>query len=90
MGRTQSFKTTKFNDSNNEFIKEADFANEAPKYLAEVQWAQPGHNDINQAYDNKPLFHGNSGMQNTNFTLEELNKVINAQRNNKSPGPDNC
>ena len=29
-------------------------------------------------------------MQNTNFALEELNKVINAERNNKNPSPDNC
>ena len=83
-------KRTKFKNRNNELIKEADFANEAAKYLAEVQWAQPEHNDINQEYENKPLYHGNLSMQNTNFTLEELNKVINAQKNNKSPGPDNC
>ena len=82
-------KRTKFKNRNSELIKEADFAIEAAKYLAEVQWAQPKHNDINQVYENNPLDPGNFCMRNTNFTLEELNKVINAQKNNKSPGPYN-
>ena len=29
-------------------------------------------------------------MIDSNFSLQELNKVIGAQKNNKAPGPDNC
>ena len=86
----KTFQPKRTKNRNNELIKEADCANEAENLLAEVQWAQPEHNDINQAYENKPLYHGNLSMQITNFTLEELNKVISAQKNNKSPGPDKC
>jgi len=29
-------------------------------------------------------------MIDSNFSLQELNKVIDAQKNNKAPGSDNC
>ena len=83
-------KRTKFRNQQGVLIKESDFAIEAAKYLSEVQWARPTDDTLNLAYENKPLYTRHEVMNDDNFTIDELHKVIDAQKNSKTPGPDSC
>ena len=81
---------TKFRNTHGDLIKESDFPFEAAKYLETIQWAHPADNTINPAYENKFLYNGNHHMSDTNFSKIELDRVIKAQKQKKTPGPDNC
>ena len=83
-------KRVKFRNAEGNLIKESDFASEAARYLSEVQWAPPNHAELNADYESQKLYNGGNTMIDSNFSLQELNKVIDAQKNNKAPGPDNC
>ena len=83
-------KRTKFRNQQGVLIKESDFATEAAKYLSEVQWARPTDDTLTLAYENKPLYTRHEAMNDNNFAIDELHKVIDAQKNSKTPGPDSC
>ena len=83
-------KRVKFRNAEGNLIKESDFASEAARYLSEVQWAPPNHAELNADHESQKLYNGGNTMIDSNFSLQELNKVIGAQKNNKAPGPDNC
>ena len=41
-------------------------------------------------YETNFLFESRDSMDDSNFTIEELNKVVDAQKNRTSPGPNSC
>ena len=90
MRKTFQPKRTKFRNKQGQPIHEKDFAKAAASYLAEEQWSKPPDNPENDSYNQTPLIEGNSTMKADNFHLNELNEIIDSQKNNKSPGPDAC
>ena len=83
-------KRYKFKNKHGELIKEKDFPSTAAEYFAEIQWAQPEENDLDPEKEATPLIEGTSNMNDELFTLPELDNIIDAQKNNKTPGPDGC
>ena len=47
-------------------------------------------NQIDPQREHSPLLEESNDMTDTPFTLNELDAVIDAQKNNKTPGPDGC
>ena len=48
------------------------------------------NDNLDHSKENKFLIEGESTMQDDLFSMQELDVVINAQKNNKAPGPDGC
>ena len=81
-------KHTKFRDKNGRGIPLSEYHHKAAEYLAEEQWKRPDRlppPKINPSVLTNGQFH----IDDSEFTLLELNAVIGKQQNNKSPGTDN-
>ena len=88
--KTFNPKRLKFRDRAGTFVKEKDFPEAAAEYFAEVQGAEPLDNDLIHEKENTPLIEGHSNMKDDAFIIQELDEVMDAQKNNKSAGPDGC
>ena len=80
----------KFKNKHGELISEQDFAETAAEYFADVQWAPPEDNQVDPQREQSPLLEESNDMLDTPFTLNELDAVLAALKNNKTPGPDGC
>lgn len=83
-------KRYKFRNKHGDLISEHDFAETAAEYFADVQWAVPEENQPDPQKEESPLLEGQNHMVDSPFTIAELDAVLAALKNNKSPGPDGC
>ena len=78
---TPSF--TKFKDIDGNHVPFQEYASKAAEHLEKVQC-----NDDQESRENTPLQHGSYKVDDSPFTITELEYVLNKIKNNKSPGAD--
>ena len=83
---TPSF--TKFKDIDGNHVPFQEYASKAAEYLEKVQWKAPDLNDDQESRENIPLQNGSYKVDESPFTITELEYVFNKIKNNKSPGAD--
>jgi hypothetical protein len=84
-------KRTKFKHNAGDLISQAQLAEEAARYLAEEQWAQPSRaqasGEKKDQYDKRPIHHGGV-VPDQELDLEDMDRVIDIWKNNQAQGPD--
>ena len=78
---------TKFKDIDGNHVPFQDYANKAAEYLEKIQWKAPDLDD-QESRENIPLQNGSYIIDDSPFTITELEYVLNKIKNNKSPGAD--
>ena len=79
---------TKFKDLEGNHVPFQDYASKAAEYLEQVQWKAPDPDDNPISREHIPLQNGNYRVDDSPFTMAELEYVLNKIKNNKSPGTD--
>ena len=83
-----NLKFTKFKDKYGNRIPSAQYPQRAAEYLAHEQWKNDSSNLPPKKSNPKCLTERKFPINDSQFTLNELNEVIRKQSNNKTPGTD--
>lgn len=82
-------KYTKFRDKDGRRIPRSEYHHKAAEYLAQEQWKRNPDRIPPPKVNPSNLTNGRFPINDSQFTLEELDAVIRKQPNNKAPGTDN-